>query len=88
MSAGLVEVVAQTVAAGMTLIYADEKPRVGFIGEVKSFKINDTVSPNDTLETHVEIVNEVFGVLIINGTISRNATPIATGTLKLVIQDQ
>ncbi len=88
LQSGLIEVMAQSVAAGMTLLNKDDTPRVGFIGEVKGFKLFRNVRKGDNLDISVEITNHVFGVLLIHGTIASNGQPVAEGDLKLVVQDR
>lgn len=88
LKAGLIEVMAQSVAAGMTKFNSDDSPRVGFIGEVKNFKVHaEAVSGND-LETFIEIEKEVFNVLLVSGRITSGGKTLAEGSLKLVLQDQ
>jgi len=88
LKAGFVEVVAQSLAAGLTFFNKDESPKIGFIGEVKGFKINGKAKVKDVLDVAVEVQNEVFNVLIISGKISIQGNLIAEGLLKLVTQDQ
>jgi len=86
LKAGYIEVLAQSVAAGMTKLNEDAAPRVGFIGEIRAFKIHQAAKVNDELEIYAEIEREVFGVLIISGKITCKGTIYAEGSLKLVLQ--
>jgi 3-hydroxymyristoyl/3-hydroxydecanoyl-(acyl carrier protein) dehydratase len=88
LKAGYVEVLAQSLAAGITFFNEDDIPKVGFIGEVKGFCVYGTARVNDSLDVSVEVKNEVFNVLVVGGVISVNGKTLAEGTLKLVLQDQ
>ncbi|MBL4705124.1 MAG: hypothetical protein JKY54_11410 [Flavobacteriales bacterium] len=88
LKAGYIEVLAQSVAAGITMLNSDSDPKVGFIGEIRGFKIHRAAKVNEELEIFAEIEREVFGVLIISGKISCKGAIVAEGSLKLVLQNQ
>ena len=88
MKAGFIEVLAQSVAAGITMLKSDGSPKVGFIGEIRDFIIHDSAKVNDELEIRAEIEREVFGVLLIVGKITTKGRLLAEGGLKLVLSTE
>jgi len=83
--AGLLENIAQTAAAGAGYRALKEtKPIVtGFIGSIKNMEIIRLPIINEELITEVKVVEQVFEVLIISGTVFCNDTRIATCEMKL-----
>jgi predicted hotdog family 3-hydroxylacyl-ACP dehydratase len=71
LEAGLIENIAQTCAARLgyinTIILKDGV-RLGFIGAMKSLVIKKLPDVNSTLETTIEVINEVFNITLVNAT--------------------
>ena len=71
---GLVENIAQTAAAGVGYISRQEEQAapVGYIGAIKDLEIFMLPKVGDCIETEVRVVNRVFNVTLVNGTIYCN----------------
>lgn len=88
LEAGLVENIAQTCAARLgyinTVILKGEV-RLGFIGAMKSLKINDLPAIGERLETSIEVMNEVFNITLVNATTLCNGRTVATCEMKISV---
>jgi len=88
LEAGMVENIAQTCAARLgyinTVILKDEV-RLGFIGAVKSLRINKLPAVNSKLETSIEVVNEVFNITLVNATVLCNGETLADCEMKISV---
>jgi 3-hydroxymyristoyl/3-hydroxydecanoyl-(acyl carrier protein) dehydratases len=64
---GLVEHIAQSASAfaGYKAKVKNEPTPIGFIGEVKKFRINFMPRTCDVLHTHIRIISEVLGVSLL-----------------------
>jgi predicted hotdog family 3-hydroxylacyl-ACP dehydratase len=84
---GLVENIAQTAAAGVGYQFALKKEAVpeGFIGAVKDLKIERLPRVGEEIRTKVSIMQEVFGVTLIEGVITLNGERIASCEMKIVL---
>ena len=67
MEPGLVEHIAQSASAfaGYKAKVKNEPTPIGFIGEVKKFRINFLPRLGDKLFTHIRIISEVLGVSLL-----------------------
>ena len=67
MEPGLVEHIAQSASAfaGYKAKIKNEPTPIGFIGEVKKFRINFLPHSGDKLYTHIRIISEVLGVSLL-----------------------
>jgi predicted hotdog family 3-hydroxylacyl-ACP dehydratase len=85
--AGLLENIAQTAAAraGFTAHNENKPVRLGYIGAVKNFEVFGLPVIADTLETEIVISNQVFNVIVINGTINCNNRLLAICEMKIFI---
>ena len=65
---GLVEHIAQSASAfaGYQAKVKNEPTPIGFIGEVKKFRINFLPRTGDRLRTHIRIISEVLGVSLLS----------------------
>jgi predicted hotdog family 3-hydroxylacyl-ACP dehydratase len=68
---GLIENIAQTVAAGAgyRILKNSEKPAIGMIGAVKKLKILKRPSVGDILTTETKLITEFENALVIEGSI-------------------
>lgn len=85
--AGLIENIAQTAAARVGYIAATQKQEVpvGFIGAIRNLEIFSLPHTGDVLETEVKILNTVFDVTIISGTIRSQDKVLANCEMKIVL---
>ncbi len=85
---GLVENMAQTVAAGAGY-NAQQKGKdvsVGYIGALKNLKIDKLPKVGDTIETQVEFIHFIANVHVVQATVFNNAEPIAGCEMKIFVQ--
>lgn len=87
-AAALVENIAQTAAAGAgyKAVHRNEAVKVGFIGAIKSLKIFALPRTGDTLVTETKLVNMVFTVSIVEGTVRCGDKVLATCEMKIFLQ--
>ena len=88
LESGLIENIAQTCAARLgyinTVIHKDEV-RLGFIGAVKSLYIKKLPCINSTLETTIEVLNEVFNITLVKATTICNNEVLVTCEMKISV---
>jgi predicted hotdog family 3-hydroxylacyl-ACP dehydratase len=89
-SQGLIENIAQTCAARMGYINQyiyKENIKLGFIGSIKNLQIVRTPNIGETLETTIEVEEEVFQMTLVNATIKINDEVIVTSEMKIALSD-
>lgn len=86
---GLVEHVAQSAAARVGYVCQQENRPVpvGFIGQLKNFKIYDLPSEGDKLCTTIKIESEFGGVSLISATVRTAETLWAECEMKIFLQE-
>lgn len=86
---GLVEHVAQSAAAfaGYAPYTRGEAPKLGFIGEVKKFKIVRLPHCGEFLHTHLHVMGEAGGVTLIATEVQVEGETLATCQMKIFIQE-
>jgi predicted hotdog family 3-hydroxylacyl-ACP dehydratase len=88
LEAGMIENIAQTCAARLgyinTVILKDSV-RLGYIGAMKSLVINKLPDVHSTLETTIEVVNEVFNITLVNATITCKGEVLASCEMKISV---
>lgn len=84
---GVIEHIAQSAAARVGYICTRKKEpiRLGYIGSVNDFQRLLPVQVGDTIETLVEIVQEVFNVTLIQATCKVADRTVATCRMKIVL---
>ena len=88
--AALIENIAQTAAAGVGYRagITKEPVPVGYIGAIKDLQIFSLPKIGDTIVTEVSVVNKVFDVTLVNGSIYCNDQLAATCEMKIFISKQ
>lgn len=89
-SSGLIENMAQTCAARIGFINAyilKKGVQAGFIGAIRDFSVYCLPAVNDTIETEIEVLEEVFGMVLVSAKISNAGEICATAELKIAIKD-
>ena len=86
---GLIENIAQTAAARVGYICSTEnKPvPIGYIGAVQKLEITGLPKINDNIETEVTVINQVFNVTVISGSIHCNNQLLARCEMKIFISN-
>lgn len=86
---GLIEHVAQSAAAfaGYAPYTRGESPKLGFIGEVKKFKITRLPQAGEMLITTLKVLGEAAGVTLIAAETSASDETVATCQMKIFIKE-
>lgn len=87
---GLIEHIAQSASAfaGYKAVAAGAtEPPVGYIGEVKNFRLFQRPRIGDTITTTITMGPEVEGITIIRGESKIGDTVVANTTMKIFIKD-
>ena len=86
---GMIEHVAQSAAAfaGYAPYTKGETPKLGFIGEVKKFKIVRLPKVGEFLHTNLRILGEVAGVTLISAETKSGEEVLATCQMKIFIKE-
>ena len=87
---GLVEHIAQSASAyaGYKAKVENKPTPVGFIGEVKKFRINFMPRTGDKLYTHIRILSEVLGVSLLMAETKVNEEVAAQCQMKIFIKPE
>ena len=82
---GLLENIAQTAAAGVGYRHiANNHPvPVGFIASVRDFQVFSFPKVSTTITTHLVEIQEVMGVLIVEGTVYNGESKIASAEMRI-----
>jgi len=85
---GIIENIAQTAAAGLGFMQKSQGLPValGFIAAIRNLKINVLPNAGQTLRTTVEVVNKVFDITIIKGSVHTVNELIAECEMRIFIQ--
>ncbi len=86
---GLIEHVAQSAAAfaGYAPYTRGEQPKLGFIGEVKKFKITRLPHVGEFLHTRLRILGEAAGVTLIAAETTSEEETVANCQMKIFIKE-
>lgn len=85
---GIIENMAQTCAARIGYVnryVAAREVRVGFIGAIRDLHIHSLPAAGSTLVTEVTVVDEVFGMTLVEARSHADGHPVATGTMKIAL---
>ena len=85
---GLIENIAQTVAAGAgRRAAAENKPTpMGFLAGIKKLKIHKLPTVGSDIITHVRVINQIMSVGVIFGEIFQGNEPIAECEMRVFVQ--
>ena len=85
---GLIENIAQSVAAsrGYEGRKNNTSPKIGYIGSIKSFKVNFFPSVNSEITTEITLLNQVLNFTSIEGKVFQNGQLVAEAELVIAIQ--
>lgn len=86
---GMIEHVAQSAAAfaGYAPYIKGETPKLGFIGEVKKFKIVRLSKVGEFLHTYLRVLGEAAGVTLISAETKSDEEVLATCQMKIFIKE-
>jgi predicted hotdog family 3-hydroxylacyl-ACP dehydratase len=87
--AGMIENIAQTVAAGSgyRLNEKNEKPKIGLIGAVKNLKVFCRPKAGCSIRTVTELITNFKNAMVVQGTIFDKEKPIVTCQMNIFIID-
>lgn len=87
--AGLIEHMAQSIAAkaGFEAKEKNGPIKTGFIAQLKNIKIFGLPTIKDELTTEVVVVNQLFNTLLLNANTYLNNSLIASGELRIFIEE-
>lgn len=87
---GLVENIAQTCAArlGYASYILHEPVRIGFIGAVRGCKIKRLPLVGETLETRIEVKEEIFGLTLVDAEVRLDGETIAETQMKIALEKE
>ncbi len=86
---GLIEHIAQSAAAfaGYAPYTKGEAPKLGFIGEIKKFKINRLPVVGEALHTRLRVLGEAAGVTLIAAETDVEGDVVASCQMKIFIKE-
>ena len=88
--AGLIENIAQTCAARIGYInkYILKKAiQIGFIGAIKNLKIFRLPEIGETIVTKINVVEEIFGMILVKAVIKSGEETITEAEMKIAIKE-
>lgn len=88
-ASGLIENIAQTCAARIGYVnkYILKKGiQIGFIGAIRNLEVKALPAVGDTIRTTVDVVEEVFGMILANASIECNDVTMVTTEMKIAIK--
>ena len=86
---GIIEHSAQSAAAfsGYRYFEAGGEPRIGLIGEIKTFRIERLPKVGESIRTRVRILGEAFGMSLVGTESFIDEVRIAGGQIKIFIKE-
>lgn len=82
---GLLEIIAQTCAARIGYLGADNPVRIGVIGAVKDFNVYAVPAVGDTVETEIVVGSEVFSAVIVGAKVQCGDRVLAECEMKVFV---
>lgn len=86
-ASGVTENIAQTCAARMGYINLmnSQTVKLGFIGAIRNLEIHRLPRAGETIETTIEVREEVFGMTLVDATVYAGSDLIATSEMKIAL---
>lgn len=87
---GLIEHIAQSAAAfaGYDTYRQGLEPRLGYIGEIKKFRISRLPLAGEVLETHLKILGEAAGVTLLTAETCVAGSKVAECRMKIFLKNE
>lgn len=89
-ASGQIENIAQTCAARIGYVnkYILKKGiQLGFIGAIRNFEVSALPKVGDTIETRVEVLEDVFGMTLASAVVACGGKTLATTEIKIAIKE-
>ena len=90
-ASGLLENIAQTCALRLGYVnkYILKKNiQVGYIGAIRNFSVERLPRVGETIQTEVEVLEDVFGMTLAEATIKSESEVLATTEIKIAVKDE
>lgn len=86
---GMLENIAQTCAAriGFLNLLADSTVKLGFIGAVRDYRVMGLPAVGQTIDTVIEVKEEIFGITLVDATVTCDDRTLATTTMKIAVSE-
>jgi 3-hydroxyacyl-[acyl-carrier-protein] dehydratase len=86
---GIIENIAQTVAAGAgyRLKQSGGNPKMGVIASIRKLSINERPAVGQVLKTEVELISDFGNAIVVKGTVTNNNKEIASCQMNVFIID-
>ena len=88
--AGVVENIAQTCAARIGYVnkcILKKGVQIGYIGAIRNFEVTRLPKVGETITTRVDVVDEVFGMILAKAAVTLDGDTIATTEIKIAIRE-
>ena len=87
---GLIEHIAQSASAhaGYKALCKQKTAPLGFIGEIKKFRVFRTPDVGEQLRTYINVLSEVMNISLISAEIKTDSETIATCQMKIFIRNE
>lgn len=87
---GLIEHIAQSAAAfaGYGTFRQGLAPRLGYIGEIKNFRISRLPEAGEVLETRLKVLGEASGVTLLTAETQSAGSKVAECRMKIFLKDE
>ena len=89
-SSGIIENIAQTCAARIGYVnkfILKKGIQIGFIGAIRNMEIHSLPKIGDVIVTHVEVLEDVFGMTLANATVSCDGKLLASTEMKIAVRE-
>ena len=88
--AGLMENIAQSCAAriGYVNLQNSQTVKIGIIGSVKDFCVYEMPAVGSSLETTVDVLNEIFGITLVRAEVKNGEKICASCEMKISLTDK
>ena len=86
---GMIENIAQTCAARIGYLnhLAGHAVKLGFIGAIKGFEFDRRPLVGEHVETTITVKEEVFGITLVDASMTTGGKTIASTTMKIALSD-
>lgn len=84
---GVLENVAQTCAARLGFLNADQPVKIGMIGSVDNLEFFQAPKVGEKIRTKILVTAEVFNVVMLTATVARDDETMATCSMKVVLTE-
>ena len=88
---GMIENIAQTCAARIGYVnkYVLKKAvQIGFIGAIRNLEVTDLPEVGQQITTIVDVIEEVFGMMLASAVIKQGNRTLATTEMKIAVKEQ